>query len=346
MRHAKRTHWLIIALLHGVAACSNGGDPMSDAAVVEPAAEAPDQPKGAYLTLATANDYSVLIEGCASGYRLTMTKANPAINLYNGEFGCLGKLQSFTLNSVTYTPDPARVFKTYQTNDTAYFWTSDHSTEVKVTIVNQLKSPLTSDDRIDFRFGIPQAVAGISRKLLDMDLGPTAQVKRSPSNNAPNFRLVRTEIVAVEAATSRMRFAFTLDCNKPLVIPNGQQNTTCDGIRLRDLSYALVADTFNNVPCVASTYETCRTIFNQAATSTVNFNTDYVAANQPGMTNGGIVTKIGATTALASPNFVSSNPHMILMIFGDNSFQYLNVDLNVSASLFLSSVNEPGLTQP
>ena len=54
------------------------------------------------LNLTSASAFTMSLEGCASGYAVSVTEANASINLYKYDEGCLLKLTALAVGGVEY----------------------------------------------------------------------------------------------------------------------------------------------------------------------------------------------------------------------------------------------------
>ena len=130
----------------------------------------------------------------------------------------------------------------------------------------------------------------------------------------------------------------TFQCTTMLA-NTGKRNSkiACNGTQLGNISYVLVNNVYNNVPCSAWLY--CSTLFN-SSTPKVNTTTDIIAPGTQGLPNGGFITTVNAATALSGPDNLATNPKMVLILSNGNGFQYFNLDAKVASTLYLGD-DEP-----
>ena len=73
-----------------------------------------DEKEQGFNLTASATAYSLTIDSCASGYTTTVDENSPTVKAYKFDRDCLAKLTTFTINGITYNPDSADLFTTWQ----------------------------------------------------------------------------------------------------------------------------------------------------------------------------------------------------------------------------------------
>jgi hypothetical protein len=132
-----------------------------------------------------------------------------------------------------------------------------------------------------------------------------------------------------------LQWKFTFQCQSKLVVKNDPTKTTCEGLALGTISYVLVKDTFDGVPCKKQSIGKCKALFDGAERN-VDASTDIVLPGADGLVNGGFVTKANLATALRGPDNLAQNPNMMIVLTNGESYQYFNVDAKVAVTMYLT----------
>lgn len=299
-----------------------GGNAQNRAA--EPAAQSKDMvtvdvdvQQRSSLALAAATSFSMSLEGCASGLTYaSITEANANVDVYKYDQGCLIKLNAFTYNGITYTPSAADPFTTWLVGDIATFEDAlNPNNKLRVIVNSQLSSPVAGTESISYSFG--QVAAGADKALAKAVVGDRHELSVSGQDATP-LTISGVSFVGMTAQGAG-QFVFTLECGQ--VVSGTIPNLSCAGTSLANLKYKLVKDTFGGV----LSYDQASALFTGAESGIAD--AERLAPGQGGTTNGGFVTKSGASV-LTGPNQMHSNPNMILIVqAGGVSYRYFNVDI-------------------
>lgn len=275
-----------LGLLLLVFACTRNERPKDSAAVKQVddkenhLFEAMESTKASFF-LVGADSYTISLEGCASGYSATLTESNSTFDLYKGDRGCIAKLLDFSYQGQMYTPKVGSEFDTWAEGDLAVFISGDMSSEFTVSVASQLSNPVLATDTIDYDFFM-HGSAGVNIEILRHSYGANGIVGQS----SPDFRLASVEMVDTDGTQGSAKFVFTFECNAPLTNTGDTSLVACNGVRLADLDYVLVNDTYSSQPCQDSTLSTCNTIVTNNGPKTVDTATaDYIAPGAGGLVN-------------------------------------------------------------
>jgi hypothetical protein len=338
--HFKK-YLLVTAALH-IAACGSIQENQPEVSP-SPSGSSVHQPQ---LSLVVPSAYNMIVEGCASGYEKALNETNSSnIDLYVGDRSCLAKLLDFTHDGKLYLPEAGNDFATYAEGETAIFISEDGLSRFNVVVRDQLSDPIQVADQISYRFR-QIFLSGQTANLLEISLGNVGKATGNQGStpvDPPDFSLRQANFVDIDAATSRGRFEFYLECNTVLTNSGNTNNVACGTTKLKDLSYLLVADNYSNVPCTTANITPCNNIKNQNTTYTINFATAEYIVPGPILANGGFRTKIGAGVAILGPATMVSEPNMILMLANTRSYQYFNVDLEISSTFLAFADLEDGI---
>jgi len=283
-----------------------------------------NSPKG--LNLIDASAFTIRVQGCSSGYAVELTTNKTKLNLYKNDLNCLARLVDFTRNGKKYSPVAGKDFVTLAVGEKADFRSADGLDTIIVKVTKQISSPVQAGDSINFAF-LESTGNAQSLGLLKIQFGLSG--KNTRSGNSPiNFKMKRSQLVNIDPATGKGRVVFKLECNVILGRPNNP-NADCGGVRLRDLSYVLVADTVNGSPC-PSNATACASYFNNAGLSISN--QEFIDPGTDGLTNGGFTTRVDATLALLTPGKINVTPNMLMIVTDGKSYQWFNLDFQVNAT--------------
>jgi len=269
------------------------------------------------LRLAAATSFQMSLEGCASGLSYpNITEANANIDVYKYDQGCLVKLNSFAYNGITYTPSAGDPFTTWLAGDIAIFEDAlNPNNKLRVIVNSQLSSPVAGTESISYSFG--QVAAGADKLLAKQVVGDRHELSVSGQDATP-MTISGVSFVGMTAQGAG-QFIFTLECGQ--VVTGAIPNLSCAGTPLANIKYRLVKDTFGGV----LSYDQAAAIFNGSELAIADG--ERLAPGQGGTTNGGFISKSGASV-LTGPNQMHSNPNMILILqAGGVSYRYFNVDV-------------------
>lgn len=281
---------------------------------------------GMFSLLGTpATAYSVYLDDCVSLYRTTVTEANiDGVEVYKDDRNCLAKLVDFTVAGVSYnaTNPGASDFTTWEANDTALF-ASAGGNLIRVKVVSQLSSPIAGTEAVVYHFSeLMDGQGDYTYSEAEISDAHSITVE---SQEAPRFNLVQATFEGINGVSGAGRFRFKLECvdDPTLAVPTSVamtagsgSDTRCGTNDLQDISYKLVLDTFGSTLTITQ----AEGIFSDPG-STVTLPDDQY---QDTATNEGFFT-----TALDGPGPIgdTDNANMILIIKGELSFTYFNVDI-------------------
>ena len=278
------------------------------------------------LALTTFDSYTILVEGCASGYSVTISSTNPNPFLYKGDHNCIGKLTEFSIAGETFLP--ITQFQSYEPGNTAQFANGDESIVHQVIVSQQLNSPIQESDQVSYE--ISNISENDQASLLGMSIGTEKKVKVGAAKT-PNYTFFSGEMIGVSQAEQAGIFQFILECRNGIKKPTQPTQANCSGVTLSSIDYVLVADDYNNQPCTNSQPEVCQQLFDGSEKSIDMNSAEYIMPGENGLANGGFSTKIDLSQALVGPHYMATHPNMLLILrSGGGSFQYFNIDLNVT----------------
>ncbi len=268
------------------------------------------------FALAAASKYTISLQGCASGFTSTATEIKSVLNVYKFDRGCLAKLTSLEYSGITYAPSSGSPFTTWQPSDAAIYTNSGNTSQIRVTVTAQLGNPVGTSDTIGYSF--TEITAGTDQVFSQNTVGaPKTMIVGGQA--APAFLVKSLSFTGINAQGAGA-FGFSMECTTPFVTGTTGLNSTCNDLKLSQLKYALVKDTFGGVLTAAQ----ASAIFATGSTAAVN---SITAASAPGansMANGGFLT-----ATLNGPDAMHTNPNMLLVIEGaGTSYLYFNVDVS------------------
>lgn len=253
-----------------------------------------------YLTSASA--FSMDLEGCASGYSVTVTEADASINLYKYDEGCLLKLKSLVVGGITYTYNNSTStdFTTWQSGDTAEFSDVSGFYNISLNVTSQLDDPISGTEPV--AYGFSMAISGADESLASTDVGDSHSISVE-DDPVPAVSIFESHLVGIDPSGSA-EFNFSIECDAVIF------RDSCDGVDMTGWSYALVEDVYGSVltqqDLLAITYSSV----------------------SPGTVDSGIGSNGGILTpTLLGPAPFHSKPNMILVVKNFLSYTYFNVDM-------------------
>ena len=292
--------------------------------------------------LIDAPSFTIAISGCISGYVGVVSEHQTQFNLYRNDSNCVGRLQDFVHKNKRYSVAPNKDFGTAQIGDSALFVSDDQQSFLTVRVTRQLSSPTRDGDSVNF--AISETVDGIQKiDILKTIFGSTGGLTDNKSDPL-RFVLRTSRLLQVVPANGAAQMAFRLECDEPIQNP-GNQNASCHGIRMRDLSYVLIKDTANDMPCIRKNDKFCDKYFQSGSLRVDAQGGDIIAPNTLGLKNGGFRTKENLNQALIGPADMASNPNMLLILTDGKSFQWFNIDLKVRNDFYLTQLALLGLEE-
>lgn len=282
------------------------------------------------LELIAPSSYTMLIEGCVSGYSATLSQTTTIVNILKSDSKCLVELTEFSYNGATYQPKSDSEFSTYAVGDSAIFVNQDNPNDMFYVKVNsQLSSPVLSSDNVSYIFGVVPNNEGTSTDTTKNS--SKSQTYPISSQNIPNFNLDSKKPLATLFSglddDSAGLFQFKLMCNFPMT--NGSADytfcptlakSTTQGCDLSDITYKLVKDTYGIRNGNALTEEEIQGIFKTSGTPVIAPG-DQIGKSSTSKNNKGFKTRV-----LTGPAPMESNLYMLLILNCKNlSYQYFPI---------------------
>lgn len=266
--------------------------------------------------LAGATAYKMAVEGCVSGFSSQVTEVSPNISVYKYDKACLAKLNSLTVDGITYVPSSSHPFVNWQQGDTAEFNDMGGSgLKLYVQVMNQLDDPIPSTAPAH---GVEYAFSTITKGMNQNCANDCIQNHYTVAVNgvdAPNFEIKLFSYVDMSSKGAGA-FLFKFECATDLV--GSDLNAKCGNSTLASLKYKLIQDTFNG----ALTIDQAATVMN-ADTAGIELGEVIAAGTDPAMPHGGFISKV-----LSGPDQMHLNPEMIMVLeTAKTSYKYWNVDV-------------------
>lgn len=255
------------------------------------------------LSLTGADSFVMILDGCASGYTLTVTEAMTSVDLYKFDEGCVLKLISLTVAGVNYNKlnSGASDFTTWTAGDIALFTNSAGSQSIGLTVDSQLDNPISGTEAVSYTFS--QVLEGADETIADSVVTDSHSVAVTGGAAPPVtiHGLAFSDINSVGAGA----FSFDLKCDATI------SANSCSGQDMTTWDFALVADTYSDTLSASEL----------GALTYSDIGSNVVAAGSMG-TEGGITTAV-----IYGPNQIHNNPNMILAIKNGSSYKYFNLDV-------------------
>jgi len=317
---------IALSLVMGLAACGpklqsvseNQGDGTSDPDAAGSTRETVTvgvnvQEKGVGFKLASANSFNMSLVGCASGLtQSNITQANPSIDVYKFDQGCLVQLNSFVMGGITYTPASGDPFGSYAPGDIATFEeAANPANKYTVVITSQLSSPISGQEAVSYTF--TQLAAGTDEAIAKSVVGDSHSLSVS-GQDAPNMDIVGVTMNGMTAGGAG-QFIMKIECLA--AITGTTPNFNCGTNLLTSMKYKLVKDTYGSVLTAAQ----AAAIFDGSESSVTA--PDLLALASSGAPNGGF-----NTSTVTGPAVMHNNPNMLFVIKAGASYKYFNVDVS------------------
>ena len=272
-----------------------------------------DEKEQGFNLTASATAYSLTIDSCASGYTTTVDENSPTVKAYKFDRDCLAKLTTFTINGITYNPDSADLFTTWQAGDTATFEDAlDNTNKIAVSVVSTLDNPISGTEAISYAF--EDIKKGSDENIAENVVSDTHAISVT-GEVAPNFTIAAVSYVGMTAAGAGQ---FTVKFNCDSNITGSGATTACEGQLMTDLKYKLVEDTYGGTLTQAQAAALFPT-----GESSIDTGSELLAIGDADAANGGFVSK-----TLDGPNQMHNKPNMIIIIeAADTSYRYWNMDV-------------------
>lgn len=278
------------------------------------------------LELVAATSYSMSLAGCSSA--LTGTVTASTVKVIVGDSNCLLKLSSFVTSGNTYVPKTGSGFTTWLAGDTATFVNQSNANDLyAVKVVSQLtQAQVSSSDVVSYSFY--QANAGASQSVAQ-SLVSQAQSVGMSGEEAPNYVLSTNGSPASTGSVAPMvfsgvnssgagQFVFNLYCAVAMGTSGkcGVSTSDTGALTQTSIKYKLISDSYG-----VSTGSTLS--LTQLGTIMASGTTTVTSANALTDNNKGF-----ATATLTGPGPLSSNPNMILILTGGNSYTYFSIQVS------------------
>lgn len=277
------------------------------------------------LELISPTSYTLLIEGCASGYSANVSEAISTISILKTDSNCLAKLTQFSFDGNVYRAQSENGFSSYLEGDVATFVNQTNQNDtLSVRVKAQLSSPILSTDKVSYVFG---SLRGEAVSTVTAEIVSQSQNFSLSGQNALNFNLDSTSPSATVFKglddNSAGLFQFNLICNLPMTnvtsansfCPTLNKSTT-QGCDLTDIAYKLVKDSYGVYAGNQLTGQQIQEIFNTKGTS-VSDSDDKINRGS----NKGFSTKV-----LTGPRPMVTNLYMVLILScNDLSYQYFPI---------------------
>ena len=280
------------------------------------------------LGLAAVGSWIITVDQCASGYSVTADATTPNISLYDFDQNCVGKLEQFTSGGFTYIPKVGYEFQNWSIGEYAVFEnTLDPNDTYYVRVDEQLSSPLNAGDAIQYN------IAATTKDISDHSFLGVLRLGENEVTSKPSMMrwvLYESRILIEDSDLNTFRFAFVFECFNRINRPDKPQQAYCNSkdLPLKDLTYLLMEDTFNGVPCTTSAE--CASFFDGSELS-VNMSTDFIPPGAQ-LKNGGFTTKTDPTQALLGPANIATNNGMIILLQINGEYGYFSVQLETQKS--------------
>jgi hypothetical protein len=272
------------------------------------------------FALAGVTNYSMSLEGCASGYSETsITQSNPSIDLYKFDQNCKVKLNSFIINGASYAPG-TDAFTSWLADDSAIFESATSTEKFTVKVISQLSSPIATADTVSYAF--TQLLEGDDALIAKDVVGANHTISVS-GIDAAAVDIIGVAMTGMSGAGAG-EFKLTLECANNVTGTGAA--TACGSNLLTSLKYRLVEDTYGGTLNETSAAD----LFASAGTS-VDSN-DILAI-------GSAAPKGGFAVTVSGPSPIHTKPNMLFVIqSGGASYKYFNVDVE---TLLWSSTPAP-----
>jgi hypothetical protein len=255
------------------------------------------------LSLTGAESFVMILDGCVSGYTLTVTEAMSSVDLYKYDEGCVLKLISLTISGVNYNKlnSGSSDFTTWTSGDIALFSNSAGSQSIGLTVDSQLDNPISGNESVAYTFS--EVLEGADETIAESVVTDSHSISVSGGAAPPVtiHGLAFSDINADGAGA----FNFDLKCDSTI------SSNLCSNQDMTTWDFALVVDsysgTLNASELGALTYS--------------DIGSNVISAGSMG-SEGGITTAV-----IYGPNQIHNNLNMILSIKNGSSYKYFNLDV-------------------
>jgi hypothetical protein len=257
--------------------------------------------KSTGFKLAAASSFNMSLDGCASGLRYpSITEAKENIDVYKFDQGCVVKLNSFSVDAITYAPSDDG-FSHWGVNDTAIFVDSNNANnKVLVRVASQLNSPVGLTDSVSYTY--TQVVAGTAENVDKSIVGASHQLSVG-GVDAANVDIAGVTMIGMTAQGAGL---FTFDVSCLVALSNG----SCGSNALTSLKYVLIKDPYGAATPTAS----------QLATHFASAGTQVASGDE---------TATGfKTQTLSTPDEMHNNNELLFIVqSGGVSYKYFKVNV-------------------
>ncbi len=257
------------------------------------------------------SSYKMDVTGCESGYSALNQNASP-IYLYKFDLSCVATLKEFVFGGITYTGTLSGPM-----GSTAVF--SDGGTNsFKVSVVDQLSSPLVSSDKITFNF--------FEIKQGGDSLPPGSSYSEGYSVEvagveAPNME-IKTVNLNSQAAGGIPTYGVNFECQSNVTAANECPSASGALHAVSAMDVKVVEDTYSGAP----TYAQAETLFATAGATPTPI---AVGRRTPSIPKGGMsVAAVGPGPLYLKRNLIVFVRYTVA---GASSYRYFNLDIGAPA---------------
>jgi hypothetical protein len=264
----------------------------------------------------TLNDWTIVINGCKSGFTATInsTTANPktSVNMFKFDRACKAGLQSFTYDGELYTKDGGGVLNTEA--GTKADFKSTTNKKISIGVGAQLDSPLTASSKANFNFF--QSTIG-NNPIVSVSQPQSLSVS---GVEAPNFSIIAADLIEyANDADGTPTYALQFECGNTIVTPaNTCATVGGEAQSMAAMDIKIVDDTFSGTP----TYDNAQDVFNPPNGSAGTVGTVDAAIGAKGGMKANVTGKAPVVTHLNSIVFLRYKTA------GGASYRYFNMDVN------------------
>jgi hypothetical protein len=260
----------------------------------------------------TYSSLRIKVDNCASGYTADSILIDH-LQLYRGDRGCRLSLMSFSNGLEDFSGGPLQG----PVGTIAEF--KSKTSTISVEVISTINDPIDEHDQILYH--VSSVLGGQSHpNTLALDLGISGRYKTGLlSSRVPLFKIKQFAIKGLDPVTKSFLANLELECQRILTNVHNLDSTRCYRLRLKDISYKLVPDTFLNRP----TFHALEEIFKKDAVK-VNPSRDILKPNKD--FRGGFRTTT-QNDILKTPINTAKKPDMLFILKSPWGYQYFNLDL-------------------
>jgi hypothetical protein len=260
----------------------------------------------------TLNDWTIVIDGCKSGFTATINSTTAApktvVNMYKFDRACKAGLQSFTFDNELYTKDGGGVLNTAA--GTKADFKSPTNKKVSIGVGAQFDSPLTASSKAAFNFF---GITGGNNPIVAVSQPQSLSVS---GVEAPNFSIFKADLTELaDDGDGTPTYTLEFECGNTIVTPaNTCATVGGEAQPMAAMDIKIVDDTFGGTP----TYDNAQAAFASNGTA------------------GTVATDVGTKGGIraAVPGIGRVSDHLNSIVFlryktaGGASYRYFNMDVN------------------